>query len=477
MLFACCSGKEGGSSIDAELLPMFPQRCAADSCRTFTCPVRGPLQDIAGDGSLPAPGAGARRCGGQPAPSGEPGEAQTRAVLADPIEHMKAMPTNSADATPKSPSVIEFVAADAMQNGGEVGTEETPKSKPAANSAKVRENLAECAGIETSAEGIAQPSAQTSAETTAQTAVLSLSGEPASGETTAENSDGECAMSSMSPKKTEAVVVWPAPTMHIQHPRLNEAGCFEVNSDGVPSEMPVIPPAGALVGPAVGQVVGLPGPPRRIPKNIEFIFGRAYDVKDIDDCMSWASSKETRHDRKTATPMPFNSGNKAAAVWRNCKDGLPAKIQQAEVQPGAVPHPPMFGSINESGVFNADPHTDTEPVLIQVYESHWLPASLGLPIYHVGIEVFGMEVSYGDLGVRIFRPGTYNTSTYREALPIGFTPLDKLDVVNIIKSMAEDWHGDEYRLIGHNCQTFVVEFCLQLGLVKSDLPPDTITFA
>jgi len=117
---------------------------------------------------------------------------------------------------------------------------------------------------------------------------------------------------------------------------------------------------------------------------------------------------------------------------------------------------------------------------------------LGTGAFHVAVEVFGDEWSYGyvamqdpddiikdetvdgDLkaprsrptGVFCCEPGQAKTFKHRECIEIGPTKKSKEQVVEILTELSASWAAEDYDLLRHNCTHFCDEFCKRL-----DVPP------
>lgn len=83
--------------------------------------------------------------------------------------------------------------------------------------------------------------------------------------------------------------------------------------------------------------------------------------------------------------------------------------------------------------------------------------------FHVGVEVFGKEWSFGSDGVVYGRSRDHDVHVYRQSIPLGYTRHDKRAVMAIIDDMAErTWRGETYDILGRNCCTFARELCYQI---------------
>lgn len=100
---------------------------------------------------------------------------------------------------------------------------------------------------------------------------------------------------------------------------------------------------------------------------------------------------------------------------------------------------------------------------------------LGMGIFHAGVEVFGVEWSYGFLdidpedrpvsGVYPVRPRKCPIGTFRESVHLGPVRAHSArDVWRLLGSLAGEWLGCEYHPLRHNCLTFCEDLINHLGV-------------
>lgn len=99
--------------------------------------------------------------------------------------------------------------------------------------------------------------------------------------------------------------------------------------------------------------------------------------------------------------------------------------------------------------------------------------SLGLGgAYHIGIELFGVEWSYGWLasqnpssGVYAVLPMRSPVGIYRESISLGhITTHSARDTWRLLSHIAGRWLGTEYHPFSHNCLHFCKDICRRLGI-------------
>lgn len=113
-------------------------------------------------------------------------------------------------------------------------------------------------------------------------------------------------------------------------------------------------------------------------------------------------------------------------------------------------------------------------VALSVYELtgtsgiNYLTSSAGLGgAYHVGVEVYGLEWSFGGRdfgsGLDVVYIGQSSLGYFHSRLPLGRTRKSPQQVLDILDEYRRTWHGDTYHLLARNCGTFSVEFTKRLG--------------
>lgn len=132
--------------------------------------------------------------------------------------------------------------------------------------------------------------------------------------------------------------------------------------------------------------------------------------------------------------------------------------------------------MSSEAAFGSTSSSDKANVSLRLYNmSKWYKL-MGLPIFHVGVEVYGTEYFFTSSGIDACKPGQYAAQVYIDAIPLGGTD-HSLDEVNfLLARMAGEWRGSDYQLLGYNCQDFAIAFCEQMG-VQEKIPSWAIRFA
>mmetsp|Transcript_75911 Transcript_75911/g.180428 ORF Transcript_75911/g.180428 Transcript_75911/m.180428 type:complete len:441 (+) Transcript_75911:86-1408(+) len=89
-------------------------------------------------------------------------------------------------------------------------------------------------------------------------------------------------------------------------------------------------------------------------------------------------------------------------------------------------------------------------------------------VYHAGVEIYGMEWSFGGTeegsGVWCCEPRCNWQHTYRASVEMGLTRLTRVEVESLMDRLMLEWPGVDYDLLNHNCLDFANELCRGLGL-------------
>eukprot|EP00927_Polykrikos_kofoidii_P053620 TRINITY_DN48214_c0_g1_i1.p1 TRINITY_DN48214_c0_g1~~TRINITY_DN48214_c0_g1_i1.p1 ORF type:complete len:585 (+),score=48.93 TRINITY_DN48214_c0_g1_i1:112-1866(+) len=84
--------------------------------------------------------------------------------------------------------------------------------------------------------------------------------------------------------------------------------------------------------------------------------------------------------------------------------------------------------------------------------------------FHVGIEVYGSEFSYGVYGLCCDLPRSETCHVYQCSVPLGRTEFSQMRVADALHNMSQVWLGRGYDLFGRNCCSFAAEFARVLGV-------------
>lgn len=94
---------------------------------------------------------------------------------------------------------------------------------------------------------------------------------------------------------------------------------------------------------------------------------------------------------------------------------------------------------------------------------------LGTGAFHCGVEVHGREWSYtctlrGGTGVFFCPPRRCDGHLFCESLPMGHTVMNEVEVLRLVRLLANHWKGDSYDLLTRNCCHFSDKLCRCLGV-------------
>jgi len=118
----------------------------------------------------------------------------------------------------------------------------------------------------------------------------------------------------------------------------------------------------------------------------------------------------------------------------------------------------------------------TTPVTLHLYDlgadqrigkANEYMEAIGTGAFHGGVEVYGVEYSYGYVpdGSGIFTnvPKSCKAHTFRESLDMGTTTKTEDEVKAIIEELKLEWPGFEYDLLRKNCCFFSAALVDKLG--------------
>lgn len=114
--------------------------------------------------------------------------------------------------------------------------------------------------------------------------------------------------------------------------------------------------------------------------------------------------------------------------------------------------------------------TTRTPVVLNVYNMFWLneyTSSIGLGVYHSGLEVYGREFAFGGHPFEftgVFEIAPQNVAEelgeefiFKETVALGYTDFSEVDIDNLLEMLGNSYTGSSYHLIERNCNHFTAE--------------------
>lgn len=161
--------------------------------------------------------------------------------------------------------------------------------------------------------------------------------------------------------------------------------------------------------------------------------------------------------RSTCVPNRIASSN---AVLAPTKVNVSYEVHNA-LLPGALINRAASGSNVQSC---------SSEVTLHVYDLHQVTRMTGLPLFHLGIEIYKKEYFFSVDGIVSCPPAGHQKHVHKLTVPLGRANVSEQQVLQLLVEMGEEWHRGVYNLMSCNCQTFAIALCHRLGLGNC-IPP------
>lgn len=201
----------------------------------------------------------------------------------------------------------------------------------------------------------------------------------------------------------------------------------------------------------------------------------------------WRSVQGSVNARGPRGSVTEFSLEEVSALMLLCLRGAVALRRDRDLRRDVLGKVKASPSPSKSPVDSPAPIEDSEeglPVYLNIYDvshkegvqwfnavlAHWLaPVKLG-GAFHAGVEVHGLEWSYGATrretlpGLICVLPRADPNHHFRQTVYVGRTKLSMEKVASIITDLIEDYPGNAYDVLRRNCCHFADDFCHRLGV-------------
>lgn len=174
-------------------------------------------------------------------------------------------------------------------------------------------------------------------------------------------------------------------------------------------------------------------------------------TREVDE-VDW---EESDNEKDVLARLPLDQ------LLKEMRMALPSEAESA----------PALKLLDKSRRSMSSDELTTSSVLVHVYnlneafvKANRVLSMAGSGAFHAGVEIFGWEWSYGVRGVKKTIPRVQTRHIYKCSVFLGHSEMNVAGFANLLTESFQDFQGDDYELVGHNCCSFARAMVKKLGV-------------
>lgn len=178
--------------------------------------------------------------------------------------------------------------------------------------------------------------------------------------------------------------------------------------------------------------------------------------------MCWHRDAMTWHRDRPATNTSASSKSECREAAQGKEQSISRVEEASKDREAFKPGLPVYVHIYDVS------QEDSVKKFNKYMASRYSPIKFG-GIFHAGVEVNGLEWSYGVSytdtvpGISCIEPRTHPAHSYRQTVQLRPTKMNAEEIADLISNLIEEYPGDDYCLLRRNCCHFADDFSRRLG--------------